>query len=374
MNFDLGLLEHFEKSGQTLHGLPGVAYTDEKFFDLEQSQIFAREWVFVGYAHEMEKAGDVRVIEVANQPLILVREKNREIRAFHNVCRHRNTKLVDCDGNVGSRIQCPYHHWCYELDGTLNSAPFFGGHTRELPSDFCRQDNGLLPVHCEVWEDWIFVNLAAVPRSFEDYLAPIKRQLGTIDISEFEPIKTIDLGRICCNWKSLMENFIEPYHVQFVHKDTTDQPLTSHYTLADEHCLGSAVELGEAQLAKVREGTLGVTSQYLTLFPNFVLGTYQPDQLGVHMNTPLGVSTTKQNRVIYIHRDSQYSEEQIEQLAELWHKVHLEDHEMCERMQQGRQSAVSSTGGVLSPHWENSVRKFQELVVQSIRPALTNTQ
>ena len=140
-----------------------------------------------------------------------------------------------------------------------------------------------------------------------------------------------------------------------------------------KHCLGSAVELGELQLAKVRDGTLGVTSHYLTLFPNFVLGTYQPDQLGVHMNIPLSVSGTRQNRVIYIHRDLKYSDEQIEQLANLWHKVHLEDHEMCERMQQGRLSPVASTGGVLSPHWENSVRKFQEFVVHSIRPALTDT-
>ena len=142
-----------------------------------------------------------------------------------------------------------------------------------------------------------------------------------------------------------MENFIEPYHVQFVHKDTTDQPLTSHYMVIDEHCLGSAVELGEAELAKVRNGTLGMTSNYLTLFPIFVLGTYQPDQHGVHLNTPVNVSGTRQNRVIYIHRDWRYSDEQIEKMADLWHEAHLEDHELCERMQQGRKSPVASIGG-----------------------------
>ncbi len=373
MDFNATLLEHFERRGTTLHGLPGAAYTDEQFFRLEHTRIFAQEWVFVGYVHQMKKVGDVRPIKVAGLPLFLLCGEDGNISAYHNACRHRNTKLIGSDGNTGRQIRCPYHHWSYDLCGALKSAPYFGGHTRELPDDFRYEENSLLPVHCEVWHDWIFVCLASNPSPFDGFLAPIKRQLGATDVTEFEPVTKIDFGVVDCNWKALMENYIEPYHVQFVHKDTTDQPLTSHYTVTDEHCLGSAVELGTKELAKVREGTLGVTSHYLTLFPNFVLGTYQPDQLGVHMNTPINVSGTRQNRVIYIHRDLQYSDEQIEQLADLWHKVHLEDHEMCERMQQGRQSPVASTGGVLSPHWENSVRKFQELVVHSIRPALTDT-
>lgn len=373
MNLDATLLEKFDRRGTTLHGLPGVAYTDERLFRLEQTQIFAQEWVFVGYVHWMRKVGDVRPIEVAGLPLFLLRGEDGNISAYHNACRHRGTKLIDSEGNTGRQIRCPYHHWSYDLCGALKSAPYFGGHTRELPDDFRYEENSLLAVHCEVWHDWIFVNLASIPLPFDDFLAPIKRQLGRTDVTEFEPVTTIDMGVVDCNWKALMENFIEPYHVQFVHKDTTDQPLTGHYTVVDGHCLGSAFESDEKDITKVREGTLGVTSHYLTLFPNFVLGTYQPDQLGVHMNTPLNVSGTRQNRVIYIHRDSQYSDSQIKQMEDLWHKVHLEDHEMCERMQQGRQSPVAGTGGVLSPHWENSVRKFQELVVQSIRPALTET-
>lgn len=373
MHFDAMLLEQFDSTGTTRHGLPGAAYTDEHFFQLEQARIFTREWVFAGYAHQMEKVGDVRPVEVAGIPLFLLRAEDGKISAYHNVCRHRNTKLVVENGNAGRQIQCPYHHWSYDLCGTLKSAPFFGGRSRKLPDDFRYEENSLLPVHCKVWHDWIFVCLVSAPPSFDEFLAPIKRQLGSTDITEFEPVTLIDFGVVDCNWKVLMENFIEPYHVQFVHKDTTDQPLTSHYTVIDGNCLGSAVEIGEAELAKTRAGTLGVTSHYLTLFPNFVLGTYHPDQLGVHLNTPLNVSGTRQSRMIYIHRDSQYSSEQIEQLADLWYSVHLEDHEMCERLQQGRKSPAADNGGVLSPHWEDSVREFQELVIQSIRPALTDS-
>jgi choline monooxygenase len=167
-----------------------------------------------------------------------------------------------------------------------------------------------------------------------------------------------------------MENFIEPYHVQFVHKKTTEQPLEDHYTVVEDHCLGSAVELSEEQQANAGAGTLGVTSHYLTLFPNFVMGTYQPDQLGVHLNEPINPDSTRQRRVIYTHKDAAYSDEAIRQLADLWHSVHLEDHEMCVRLQQGRRSPLSEKGGLLSPHWENSVRKFQEQVANAIRPAL----
>jgi len=180
----------------------------------------------------------------------------------------------------------------------------------------------------------------------------------------------VEFGKVACNWKLLMENFIEPYHVQFVHNTTTEQPLEDHYLVMEGGCLGSAVDLSEEQMASAGEGSLGVTSRYLTLFPNFVMGTYQPDQLGVHLNIPVDAETTVQYRVIYVHKDSDYSDEQIEGLKTLWHSVHLEDHEMTERLQKGRHSKIAQEGGLLSPHWETSVRKFQELVASSISPVL----
>ena len=181
----------------------------------------------------------------------------------------------------------------------------------------------------------------------------------------------IDMGIVNCNWKLLMENFIEPYHVQFVHKTTTSQPLTDHYTIIDKHCLGSACDIEQDHEIDTST-TLAVTSQYLTLFPNFVLGTYAPDQLGVHLNIPVSVDQTRQFRVIYLHRDSNISGQQVENLKKLWYNVHKEDHAMCERLQLGRASTVADSGGWLSPHWENSVHRFQQLVVESTTSRQTN--
>ena len=369
---DLSLLNDFDTTGAVLHGLPGEAYVGEPFRQLENRFIFNQSWVFVGYAHGLERSGDVKPIQVAGLPLFLLRDQQGRICAFHNVCRHRNLKLIDNAGNCGKLIRCPYHSWSYDLCGALKNAPYFGGSIQALPEDFKFEDNGLMPVNCEVWHDWIFVNLADQPLPFDDFLAPIKRQLGENDVSDYRPVATIDLGEVPCNWKLLMENFIEPYHVQFVHKTTTEQPLEDHYTVIDEHCLGSAVELSAEQVASAKAGTLGVTSHYLTLFPNFVMGTYQPDQLGVHLNEPLDAGSTRQHRVIYTHKDADYSDAQIQALSDLWHSVHLEDHAMCIRLHQGRLSPLAAQGGLLSPHWENSVRKFQELVAAAIRPGLTD--
>jgi choline monooxygenase len=368
--FDSSLLNNFDDASELAHGLPSAAYTSDDFFQIEQEQLFANGWVFVGYAHEMPKTGDALPIEVGGLPIFLVRNQDNRISAFHNVCRHRNLKLIDKPDNCGKLIRCPYHSWSYDLCGALKNAPFFGGEARQIPEDFRFEDNGLVAVDCEVWHDWVFVNLSKQALDFPAFLQPIKKLLGDIDVTDYVPVTTVEMGEVACNWKLLMENFIEPYHVQFVHKDTTSQPLQDHYTVVEGHCLGSAVELSEEQQASARAGTLGVTSNYLTLFPNFVMGTYQPDQIGVHLNEPVSANRTNQRRVIYVHKDSDYSAAQIQDMKDLWYSVHLEDHEMCLRLQQGRKSPLATQGGVLSPHWENSVRKFQELVADAIRPGL----
>ncbi len=364
------LLNQFDQETVPRHGLPGAAYVSEMFYELEKRHLFSRAWVFAGFAHQVPEAGDVLPISVAGQPLFILRNEAEEVSAFHNVCRHRNLQLVDRPSNCGRLLRCPYHSWSYDLSGALKNAPFFGGDKKQRVDGFKLDENGLMPVNCAVWHDWVFVNLDPQPESFEDFVRPIEKLLDDTDLGRYRPIATLELGEVHCNWKLLMENFIEPYHVQFVHKTTTSQPLKDHYPVIEGKCLGSAVDLSDQQVANAGKGRLGVSSRYLTLFPNFVLGTYAPDQIGVHLNIPVDTETTSQIRVIYLHQDTSYSETEIQNLKDLWYQVHREDHAMCERLQRGRHSHLSAEGGVLSPYWEISVRKFQELVADAIRPGL----
>lgn len=364
------LLDEFDNDSLPKHGLPGTAYVSDEFNQLENSHLFAKSWTFVGFAHQILNQGDLKPLTIAGQPIFIIRNEKNEISAFHNLCRHRNLQLVSEASNCGRMIRCPYHSWSYDLDGNLKNTPFFGGEAKQLCEGFDLKQNGLATIDCQLWHDWIFVNFDSKAEPFDTFIQPLKTMLGDNDVTQYRPVATVEFDDIACNWKLLMENFIEPYHVQFVHKTTTSQPLQDHYAVIKGNCLGSAVDLTDQQVAQSGEGTLGVTSQYLTLFPNFVMGTYQPDQLGVHLNIPINANTTKQCRVIYIHKDAEYSDEQIQELKDLWHSVHLEDHEMAERLQIGRRSKLAASGGVLSPYWETSVRKFQELVADAIRPGL----
>ena len=314
----------------------------------------------------METAGDVVPVTVAGKPVLLVRSERGQIKAFHNVCRHRCAKLVDEPANVGRFVRCPYHTWAYNLDGELRATPHFGGPNCHVPDGFDPAEHGLKPVRIAVWHDWVFVDLGGEAPAFEDYVAPLADRFSDLDLDNVTPIATIDFGEVNANWKFLMENFIEPYHVQFVHHETTQQPLTDHYTVVDEHCLGSAVDIsGEGD--DDRADTLSVTSRYLTLFPNFVVGRYFPDQLGVHLNVPVAAGRTCQRRVIYLTDGRSASAQEAEALKDLWYRVHKEDHAITERLQKGRASDVAEDGGLLSPYWEAPVRKFQELVVDALQ-------
>ncbi len=361
-------LEAFNEPGEVKRGLPPEAYTSEAFWADEKAHLFPQNWVLVGFAHEMANAGDAMPVNVGDSPVLLVRNRDGQINAFHNVCRHRCLKLVDEPMNVGRMLKCPYHAWAYGLDGELRTTPYFGGDDpKSVPEGFDAKEHGLTPVRCEVWYDWVFVNISGDAQPFDDFIAPVKNRLQGMDFDQAKLVGVIDLGVVDTNWKFLMENFIEPYHVQFVHASTTDQPLVDHYIVDDGHCQGSAVDLDDSDEGGDGSGnTLAVSSRYLTLFPNFVFGRYFPDQMGVHLNVPLGPDKTLQRRAIYMTDGTELDADAAEKLKQLWVDVHIEDHEMCIRLQEGRKSQVAQTGGVLSPHWERSVRNFQEQVVAAL--------
>lgn len=357
----------FKESGPLKTGLPPSAYTDEKFWEAEKNKLFPESWVLVGFAHEMARSGDTIPVTVGDNPLILVRNQDGSIKAFHNVCRHRCLKLVDSPQNVGRLLKCPYHAWAYGLDGALRTTPYFGGEEpNSVPEGFDPQEHGLKEVKCAVWYDWVFVNVSGDAQPFDEFVAPLKNRLDGLDFDKAKLVGVIDLGVVDTNWKFLMENFIEPYHVQFVHSSTTDQPLVDHYIVDDGHCQGSAVDLDDESEGGDGSGsTLAVSSRYLTLFPTFVFGRYFPDQMGVHLNIPIGPGKTLQRRAIYMTDGTELDTESAEKLKQLWIDVHKEDHEVCTRLQEGRKSTVAD-GGVLSPHWESSVRNFQEQVVKAV--------
>ena len=164
-------------------GLPNAAYWSKDWLELENKRIFQRSWVFVLADAELEGPGAIKPVEVGGTPVILVRGEDDQVRAFHNVCRHRGTQLVG-EGCVATTITCPYHAWAYRLDGTLKSRPHFHG-----PNQLERFDNGeakdlaLYPIRCESWNGCHFVDLSGQAPDLATWLDPMLKRTSAFDFS-----------------------------------------------------------------------------------------------------------------------------------------------------------------------------------------------
>ena len=139
-------------------GLPSESYTDNDFWIKEGETVFSDNWMFVGFAHELKSVGDAVTLSIAHKPILILKNNENEIVAFHNVCSHRCLKLVDENKNLGKYISCPYHAWLYDLNGNLIRAPHFGGTNNHTPKGFKNEKNGLKSIRIKIWNDWIFIN------------------------------------------------------------------------------------------------------------------------------------------------------------------------------------------------------------------------
>ena len=346
-------------------GLSRGAYILEERLALENRRVFARHWTFVGFAHDAAEPGDAYPTQVAGQPILIARGEDGRLRAFHNVCRHRGHILLGEACRGASALVCPYHAWTYGMDGALRRAPHFGGYAT-LPEGFSTERYGLKSLRCREWHDWVFVNLDGGAPTFDEHVAPMLPYIEGVDLSRAKVLSKLDLGVVRGNWKLLVENFVEPYHVPVVHRESAGgQPLRDHYMIVDRHCFGCAIDVSDAVDGELGE-RLDMSTRYLTLFPNFVFAWYKPDQLGVHLNLPLSPDRTHQWRVIYHLGDEIPDTAHVERLSSLWRQVHREDHDIVEELQAGRSSSAMDDGGLLSPHWETSVRRFHELLVEAL--------
>jgi len=196
--------------------LPGRDYYDSGVFELERRRIFHRKWFCVGREEQAPAPGDFFVIDVIDESVLVVRGDDLVLRAFYNVCRHRGSELCEGTGRFKSVIKCPYHSWCYALDGRLVATPNVG---RDEGLD--RQSYGLHPVALETWEGFVFVCLAPQPGSLmtslgEEIDEPLS--YGRYRMAELNVGHRI-IYDVRANWKILIDNFNECLHCPSVHPE-----------------------------------------------------------------------------------------------------------------------------------------------------------
>lgn len=186
-------------------------YTDPDFYKLDLENIFYRDWLFVGHDCELPKTGSYMTVQVGAYPVVIVRDAQGGIRAFHNSCRHRGSRICSAEKGTAAKLVCPYHQWTYELDGRLLFA-------RQVGPDFKPAEYGLKQVHCETVAGYIYICLADEAPDFASFRALVEPYLAPHNIKDakvaFES-SIIEKG----NWKLVWENNRECYHCAANHPE-----------------------------------------------------------------------------------------------------------------------------------------------------------
>ena len=193
-------------------------YLSENIFQLEQERIFYREWFCAGREEDLPRPGDYRVLDVAGESILVVRNREGRLVGHYNVCRHRGSRLAPeaSQGAFGGTIRCPYHSWTYTLDGELRTAPFL-----EENANFTKRDLRLFPVAVESWGGFYFLGLTPGDRPgyrLSDQLGPVPERLCRYPLDQLRSGHRISY-EVRANWKVLLENYNECYHCGPVHPE-----------------------------------------------------------------------------------------------------------------------------------------------------------
>ena len=269
----------FEES----HPIPAEVNHSVEFYKHERNKVFASEWICIGREDEIPNAGDYLTHDIAGVPVFVMRQPTKEILGFVNACAHRFTCLLsDTTGN-SKLITCPYHAWTYNLDGTLKSAPFM-----KMKDGFNLSDHKLRKLQTEIWEGFIYVTLDEHPtRSVNTSLEGLTSKIvGRYDMASYITVmrQTMEWG---ANWKNLIENFIESYHVPIAHQKTFakhKKPIEDYVCGedADHYCYHYAPQKSETGLGAAHpkntklEGVWRRMMVDFCVFPNHLI-TLMPD-------------------------------------------------------------------------------------------------
>ena len=207
------LIEAAGRPFESARGMPPSVYTTQEFLNREIESIFSKDWICIGRSSRLANKGDYMSYELAGQPVVALRDKQGQLRAFANVCRHRMSTLLEGSGNIRS-IVCPYHGWTYGLDGRLVGASFMSQNT-----GFCKDDYFLKAVRCEEWLGWIYITLDNDRPSVASELRPLEKMIAQYQMENYiECFRETHVWNT--NWKVLAENFMESYHLPVCHAGT----------------------------------------------------------------------------------------------------------------------------------------------------------
>ena len=382
---DKSTLDSVSEPIEKAHGLPNECYLNGSYTEIERKKIFEDKWVVIGTASSIPKPGDAKPFELLGIPLIMLRDKEKKIRVFHNVCSHRGYKLLQEPCNLKNVLRCPYHSWSYDFTGQLVATPHLGGMNKHNNENFDNSKNGLKEVRSYIWLDLIIVNISNNEIPFEDYIKPLENRWSDFWTKEDQEMiyHANDYGYFLleakCNWKFAIENYCESYHLPWVH------PELNAYSKIDDHYhiqglpnrfAGQGTLVYNPQFkggkkiptfpgwSKEKE----IHAEYVALFPNVMLGIHK-DHYYAYWLEPISHNYTKEHMEIYYVGEEAATSDAYKNIRkqnyEMWYSIQSEDLNIIEGMQDGRKSPVYN-GGNFSPIMDNPTHHFNKWVATNL--------
>ena len=366
--------------------LPQPFYNDPMFFRLDMERIFQREWLFVGMTSEIPSRGDYLTVDIGQNPVLIVRDGDGSVRAWHNVCRHRGSRLCTHAQGKVANLTCPYHQWTYDLKGNL----LYTG--TAMGESFDPQAFRLQPVHCRTAGGFIFISLTPdEPPEFDDFLATLDEYMAPYDMENTRVAAESTIEEQA-NWKLVVENNRECYHCAGSHPellrtllewDDTSDPRATPEFLADyerqarqwdaegiPHLrvedglrnrivrmpLKSGTEVmtmdGKAAcsrlMGRIRSRELG--SMRILHLPNS-WNHMQSDHVIVFRVLPVSAQKTLVTTKWLVHKDAQEGKDyDVERLTHVWNATNRQDRELAEQNQRGINSLSYQPGPYSETH------------------------
>ncbi|MBU2993665.1 aromatic ring-hydroxylating dioxygenase subunit alpha [Octadecabacter sp. 1_MG-2023] len=370
-------LSAVRRSVDTANGLPNVHYTDPATFDAEAKAVLHSSWAGLAVGADVPDNGDAKPMEFLGIPLLLLRDKDGDVRVFQNICRHRGMILVDAPRKIEGAIRCPYHSWCYSTKGALVSTPHVGGAGHNTHDAIVKEDLGLIEVRSHIWRDVVFINLDGQADPFEvvnaDLIARWHENTAPLYHGGGDSAFALDVG---CNWKLAVENYAESYHLPWIHPGLNSYSrLEDHYNI--EHPIteaSSGAFSGQGTLVyRQLTGEDGATfpdfeglsdkwnegAEYICLYPNVLLAAQREHAYAIILE-PVARDRTVEHVHLYYASPQTDDDLRVRNTAQ-WKEIFEEDIGVVEGMQRGR-AAPGFDGGRFSPAMDGPTHCFHDWV------------
>jgi phenylpropionate dioxygenase-like ring-hydroxylating dioxygenase large terminal subunit len=334
--------------------LPAWIYSDPGYFELEAARVFRQAWQVVCHVNDIPAVGDYHALDFLSEHVVAVRGDDGAVRCFHNVCRHRASRVLDGDqGNCGRRMVCPYHAWSYGLDGKLVRTPAWQSFEGLDPAA-----HGLAPVEHEVWAGFIFVRFAPGLPSVAEMMAPYADEIALHRFEDLVPQGRVTLRPRAVNWKNIGDNYSDALHIPVAHPGLsrlfagsyameaaawvdklsgriTDQPSSNLVERAYQALLPTFDHLPEGERRMWR---------YYKLWPNVAFDVY-PDQVDFMQFIPVSATQTLIREIAYALPDERRETRAARYLNwRINRQVNAEDTALVARVQAGMGSSSYESG------------------------------